>query len=587
MTATLARRGPDGVGVWTAPHIALGHRRLAVPRGGSGEQPMTVATPGGQPAAIVFDGQVYNASVLRHELSALGHPFRTDGDAEVVLRGYLEWGDGLAERLTGMYAFAVWDGRSERLVMVRDRMGARPLYYYPLPGGVLFGSEPKAILAHPRALRAVNAAGMCEIFSGFNRTPGVGIWVGMRDLEHAAIVSVDASGISESGYWRLTAEPHTDDLEATIAKARDLLAECVRQQMPAEDSCCVLLSGGLDSSVLTGIAARIAGERGSKISSCTLDFSGQNEYYSATSEPAKYDMPFARDVAEHAHTEHNEIVLDPSAMADPGIRRACVEARDLPVGFGDRDMSLYLMCSMFRDHAVVALNGDGGGQAFGPYPEKGKDGGQKSDPRQLRRLPLGDDALVDPAFLEAIGRDDYARRRTAAALASAPVLEGESEMDRRVRMSYYLTLMRVPSWATSERRDRISSSCGVEIRTPYYDHRLIQYLFNTPWQMKIFDGMEKSLLRAVGGDLVPDSVRTRKKKGYPSIQHPGYTAMLQQQVGDVLRSGHDVLEFYDREQVRAAVSADPGSMSRSQQFGMERLLDLVIWADIRRPSFNL
>src|SRR6266567_2049194 len=174
MTETMACRGPDDSGTWTARHAALGHRRLAVIDIEGGTQPMTLDTPNG-PLAMVYSGEAYNYTELRDELRRRGHRFRTESDTEVVLHGYLEWGPAVAEHLNGMYAFAIWDARTETLVMIRDRMGIKPFYYYPTPDGVLFGSEPKAILANPAASKVIDAGGLREMLS-FTKTPGEAIW---------------------------------------------------------------------------------------------------------------------------------------------------------------------------------------------------------------------------------------------------------------------------------------------------------------------------------------------------------------------------------------------------------------------------
>lgn len=586
MTRALVRRGPDGSGVWEHPDVLLGHRLRTGERQDEAKQPFSLNTPAGS-VVIVYDGQAYNNAELRRELRRRGHTFLTEDDAETVLRGYLEWGERIPERLNGMYAFAIWDARSRRLVLARDRMGLRPLYFYPRPDGVIFGSEPKAILANPFADRVVDAAGMCEIFSGFNRTPGKAIWTGMRELKPGSVIVVDHAGLRENIYWRLSADPHPDDQQATIEKARALLSECVRRQMPVDGSCCVLLSGGLDSSVITGLVSLHAREQGRRVHTFTVDFVDQDKYFKAHLVPAKPDTPFAHDVTEHLGTDHSDIVLDHDELSDPAVRRACVEARDLPVGFGDRDLSFYLICQVIRQYSGVALSGDGGGQTFGPYQAKPDQRDRKSDPWQLRRIPLQDDSLVDPAFLAAIGRDDYLKQHMASAMSETPMLETDNETDRRVRSSYYISMTRMPHWATAERRDRISASAGLEIRTPYFDHRLIQYLFNTPWPFKAFDGREKSLLRAVGADLLPASVKERKKKGYPGILHVRYTAALQRQVSALISANHPVLDFYSREKVAGAIREDPSSVDRSQQFGMERLLDLAVWHDLRQPTFKL
>ncbi len=193
MTETMACRGPDDRGTWMSGHAALGHRRLAIIDLPGGRQPMSVASPAGS-VALVYSGETYNFAELREELGGRGHRFDTDSDTEVVLHAYLEWGEATAERLNGMYALAIWDGRTQKLVMVRDRMGVKPLYYYPTPDGVLFGSEPKAILANPLAEHTVTLDGLRELFA-FVKTPGQAVWDGMREVEPGTVVTVDARGL--------------------------------------------------------------------------------------------------------------------------------------------------------------------------------------------------------------------------------------------------------------------------------------------------------------------------------------------------------------------------------------------------------
>lgn len=193
MTETMACRGPDDRGTWINGPAGLGHRRLAIIDLPGGRQPMTVATDQGD-VAIVYSGEAYNFTELRRELTGRGHRFVTESDTEVVLHGYLEWGEGVAERLNGMYAFAIWDSRHQKLVMIRDRMGIKPFYYYPTSDGVLFGSEPKAILANPLARAKVTLDGLRELFA-LVKTPGHGFWDGMHEVEPGTVVTVDHGGL--------------------------------------------------------------------------------------------------------------------------------------------------------------------------------------------------------------------------------------------------------------------------------------------------------------------------------------------------------------------------------------------------------
>ncbi|GHI33152.1 hypothetical protein Sdagh_48820 [Streptomyces daghestanicus] len=365
MTETMACRGPDDRGVWAEGPAALGHRRLAIIDLPGGRQPMTAGTPHGT-VALVYSGETYNFTELRRELTGRGHRFTTDSDTEVVLRGYLEWGEALPERLNGMYAFAVWDGRADKLLMVRDRMGIKPFYFHPTADGVLFGSEPKAILANPLARRRVKLDGLRELFTMI-KTPGHAVWDGMREVEPGTVVTVDRDGVRTRRYWELETRPHTDDRDTTVARVRTLLDDIVRRQLVADVPRCTLLSGGLDSSALTALGARQLAGDGEKIRSFAVDFAGQTENFVADELRGTPDTPFVHDVARTSGTDHQDIVLDAQALADPAIREKVVRARDLPAGFGDMDASLHLLFRAIREHSTVALSGESADEVFGGY----------------------------------------------------------------------------------------------------------------------------------------------------------------------------------------------------------------------------
>ncbi len=313
MTQTMACRGPDASGVWTDQHAALGHRRLAVIDLPGGTQPMSVSTPAGD-VAMVYSGEAYNFTELRDELAKAGHRFTTSSDTEVVLRGYLQWGDAVADRLNGMYAFAIWDSRDRKLVMIRDRMGIKPFYFYRTSDGVLFGSEPKAILANPIAKRVVGIDGLRELFAPV-KSPKHALWEGMAEVEPGTIVTVDESGIRERTYWRLESKLHTDDRDTTVAHVRELLDDIVRRQLVADVPECVLLSGGLDSSAITALSAR---ELSDPVRTFSVDFVDQADNFKPDELRPTMDTPYVHDVAKHVGSDHTDIVLDRQPAGGPG-----------------------------------------------------------------------------------------------------------------------------------------------------------------------------------------------------------------------------------------------------------------------------
>ncbi|MEU7179244.1 MULTISPECIES: asparagine synthase (glutamine-hydrolyzing) [Streptomyces] len=541
MTETMACRGPDAGGVWLDTHAAFGHRRLAVIDIDGGKQPMTVEHDGRTLIVTTYSGEVYNYRELRSELESLGHAFRTSSDTEVVLHAYLQWGEAFAERLNGMYAFALWDPRTEELLLIRDRMGIKPLYYYPTPDGVLFGSEPKAILAHPSVHPTVDAEGLAELIT-FTKTPGHAVYKGMHEVRPGHIVRAGRGGVSVKRYWALEAREHTDDLDTTIARVRELLDDIVARQLIADVPLCTLLSGGLDSSAITALSARALAAQGSgPVRSFAVDFTGYTENFKADDLRGTPDGPYAHALAEHVRSDHHDIILDTAALMDRGHRAAVLAARDLPNGFGDGDTSLYLLFKAVREQSTVALSGESADEVFGGYR-------WFHDPASVNadtfpwiaaglsgRFSGGDatrEALLDEGLLAKLDLPGYENRRYREALAEVPYLDSDTGLQRRMREISYLHLTRFVQ-VLLDRKDRASMAVGLEVRVPFCDHRLVEYVFNTPWSMKTFDGREKSLLRAAVRDVLPDLVADRVKSPYPSTQDPRYGEALRAELKEL------------------------------------------------------
>lgn len=588
MTLTMACRGPDAEGVHLDRHAGLGHRRLAVIDVEGGSQPMSVDVDQ-HTVAITYSGEVYNFAELRSELLRRGHRFNTRSDTEVVLHGYLEWGEAVAERLNGMYAFAVWDGRVDKLVLIRDRLGVKPLYYYPTDDGVLFGSEPKAILANALAQRAVDLDGLRELVS-FTQTPGSSVWCGMNEVLPGGIVTVDRTGLREHRYWTLPSRPHTDDLKTTIATVRSLLEDVVERQLVADVPRCTLLSGGLDSSVITAIAAAKLGEHGEKVRSFAVDFTGREDDFIADDLRATTDAPYAREVGAHVGSLHEAVVLNHQDIADPAVRRAVITARDSPLSLGDMDTSLYLLFQAIRRHSTVALSGESADEVFGGYRWFHQPEAQAAATFPWMAVFVsGAKAQVsdrfNPDITAALDLPTYIRDRYADALTEIDRVEGESDHEFRMREMCYLHLTRFVRMLL-ERKDRVSMAVGLEVRVPFCDHRLVEYVYNTPWAMKTFDGREKSLLRAATADMLPQSVLDRVKAPYPATLDPQYTGALLQQCKDLLATDDPVFNLVDRSYVQN-ITRTSGPLPIEVRNGMERVLDLSTWLDIYQPELRL
>jgi asparagine synthase (glutamine-hydrolysing) len=567
MLDTLALRGPDAEGSWADEHALLLFRRLSVIDLAGGAQPMV--SPEG--AVLAYTGEVFNFVALRDELRRWGHEFRTASDSEVVLRAYLQWGERCAERFVGMFAFAVWDPRRRELVLIRDRFGIYPLYYARISSGWVFGSEPKAVLAHPSLRAEVDLDGLRQLLS-FAPTPGESVYRGVREVLPGSVVRFTEAGVISWRYWRLAARPHTDDLPATIRRVRELLEESVAGQVVAHVPWCVQLSGGLDSSALAALATRAAGE---PIATYSLDFAGHSERFKAGELYASPDAPFAAEMVKWLRSEHTEVVLDSDQLLDEGARRGVVRALDMPAPGGEMYTSLYLMASVVRQRHTVTLSGDAADEIFGGFVWYHDEWYRNSitfpwlltSHRMELLTGLLDRELVKRLDLEVWSSDHY-----GTALAEVETLPGESALDRRMRRMTYVNLTRYLR-VVLDRKDRMAMASALEGRVPYADHRLVEYVYNTPWAMRSFDGREKSLLRAAVKDLLPQSVLERVKAPFPTTQDPAYAAGLRAKLADLLADRESpAWQLLDRQRVAEAVQG-PQACAR---LGVTRLsLDLA------------
>lgn len=587
MVGALAPRGPDEEGTWLDRRVALGVRRLSVVDLAGGRQPMTCERDGSLIAAIAYTGEVFNFEELRRELEGRGHRFRTASDTEVVLNAYVEWGVRCAERLNGMFAFAVWDERSQELVLFRDRFGIYPLIYAETATGLIFGSEQKALLAHPLIHPSVGLDDLREIMSDA-ATPDQAGYNQMRALAPGEYLRVSRAGVRRDKYWTLTPHEHRDDLPTTIATVRELLEDIVARQLVADVPVCTLLSGGLDSSALTALAGRELTRLGkdSELRSFAIDFEGHEDNFNTEENLREApDGPYADELAAAVGSDHRRVVLAPSELDDPVNRGIVLRARDLPTPWGDLYTSLYLLCREVRQHSTVAIGGDGSDEMFGGYPWAHTPPQQYADTfpwvAMAKTYPPLDraetDALLDPSLRRELDLDSYAADRYREALAEIEHLPGSSPTDRRRRELTYLDLTRYLR-IIIDRTHRMGMAAGLESRVPFCDHRLVEYVYNVPWEMKSFDGREKSLLRAAVKDLLPEGVLSRKKAGYPITEDPAYDQALIDRLRHLLSYDAPIREMLNEPAARACVAGANGSSSEPiSRSSIEMVVHLNDW----------
>ncbi|MBC3839443.1 asparagine synthase (glutamine-hydrolyzing) [Streptacidiphilus sp. 4-A2] len=529
-------------------------------------------------AAITFDGVLYNTAQLRSALAADHRAGALDTDADLVLHGYLRWGCAVAERLEGLFAFALWDPEASELVLCRDRFGVKPLSYLPLPDGALFASETFALAAHPLVDNELDAQGLCSALAQVRR-PGHSVLRAVREVRPAHLVRLRPDGVSEHRYWALQARPHTEGLPATISTARGLLDEAIAREADARPAA-VLLSGGLDSSALTGLVAE---RTGAAPRTFTVSFGD-----TAASVP---DRPFAQAVVEQLGCDHREILVDPATLTDRRTLDAVLAAKDFPSPFGDKNLTPYLFYRQVAAHTPVALSGEAADAVFGGLISE-----EERASTEHRTFPwieraqafglangIGND-LFDQGLLRDIGFADFCAERYQEARQEVPHLPGAPADDRRAREIDHLHMTRLYEQAVNH-SERLAAAAGLQVRFPFSDHRLYGYLYNVPWRMKSFDGRDKSLLRTIARDLLPASVLDRPKVPFPITYHAGYKQSLADRLRVVLDDRDaPVRPLLDLPKARQ-IADDPRRLDRGGWLGRadtEMVLQLDSWLRTRR-----
>jgi asparagine synthase (glutamine-hydrolysing) len=564
MVGAMAARGPDEEGIWRGEHALLGFRRLVAGTSDTGAQPFEVHADGRLLGAVVFDGEVYNAGELRADLTGRGHRFTGGAVAELLFHAYLEWGSGFVTRLVGMYAIALWDEREQQAILVRDRVGLKPLFYAETEAGAVFASERKALLVHPWLRAVVDADGLRELMA-YAGTPGHAVFKGMRAVKPASFVRIGATGISEHQYWAPETREHEDDMDATVATVRGLLEQTM--SLPTFAVPDVLLSGGVDSSTLTAFVSRRPPE-GASVRTYTVRFGDDREEFQANEVWHSPDLPYVREMVDACHTDHTEIVLRTADLLDPLARTAVLRAKEIPNPLGNMNTSYYLFLREVGRRTSSVLQGDGADSFFGGMGWVHHPGVVKSKNLPWVALAALDagaptaglgGGMLKPGLLDKLDIPGYSAQRYRETVSQVEHLPGESDTERVMRD---LFMIHLKNWLGTllPHDETIAMSAGLEMRLPFTDHRLTEYVYNIPWSMKTRDKREKGLLRAAVADLLPQSILDRQKSPYPVPQDAGYPAALCAELSRMIsRPDTAISEFVDSDAVRET-AANPAAL---------------------------
>ena len=587
MIKTLTRRGPDSEGKYISNNVIFGHRRLIVvdPKGGS--QPMTKFFHG-RKYTIVYNGELYNTEDLRKELVNDGFGFQSYSDTEVLIASYINWGIDCVNKLIGIFAFAVFDEYKREVFLARDQMGVKPLFYSICNDEFIFGSEIKTILAHPSVKAEIDKEGLTEIFGlGPATIPGSGVFKNIKEVAPANCLLISRDNtIKVWEYWTVKAEEFKETAEEAINHTRELLCDAIKRQLVGDVPLCTFLSGGLDSSAISAIAAKEFNKRGKVLTTYSINYEDNEKYFKANLFEPNSDEYFAEKMAGFIGSEHKKVILNHSDLAL--ALKDAVLSRDLP-GMADIDSSLLLFCKEIRNDFVVGLSGECADEIFGGYPWFTHDDMFYLDTFPWSRFVSSRIGILNDKIKD-IPVQELVQHQYRKSLNKVPHTDNESRRDFRMKEVSYLNL----KWFMVNllnRKDRVSMYNSLEVRVPFADIRLVEYAFNMPADIKLYKGREKGLLRASLEGILPHEIIYRKKSPYPKTHNPVYTDIVCKMMNEIMEDKTSPIhEIIDDDTVKRIIETK-GASYKSPWYGQlmtgPQLLAYLIQVNTWLKEYNV
>ena len=592
MTDELYKRGPDEEGHYLKEHVALGHKRLIVIDPDGGKQPMIERYSFGE-YVITYNGQIYNTKELKQTLSENGFVFNTNSDTEVLLKSYIHYGNNVVHHLNGIFSFAIWNSSTEELFLARDHFGVKPLFYTILNDNFIFASELKAIFKFPNVLKILDKQGISELFGiGPAHTSGFTVYKNIFEIKPSHFAIYNKTGLHIERYWKLKSKPHTENFEDTCSHLKYLIDDSINRQLVSDVPLCTFLSGGLDSSILTKLIGNYRKSNGlSPISTYSVDYVDNDKNFVKSDFQPNSDNYYINLMTENSYSTNQKVVLDTPALAD-ALEDAMI-ARDIP-GMADVDSSLLLFCKTVKQEHTVTLMGECADEIFGGYPWFFREDALKSGTFPWSIAVSERQHILNPSIAEKIDLKNYIDYRYNESLAEVETLDSDSIETAEKRKISYLTI----NWFMQtllERGDRMGMYSGLEIRVPFCDYRIAEYMWNVPWEIKALNGREKGLLRYVFKDVLPKEIVERKKSPYPKTHNPTYLAKVKSMLSEIMsNSNAPINSLLNRDYILEIIETDGKAFSRPW-FGqlmtgpqlMAYLCQVNMWLEKYKPIIEI
>ena len=592
MNESISKRGPDEDGYYYEEHVCLGHKRLIVVDPDGGKQPMS-AMKDGNLYTIVYNGQLYNTKDLRSELEENGFTFDSYSDTEVLLKSFIFWKYDVVKKLNGIFSFAIWNSKKNELFLARDHFGVKPLFYTIYNNTLVFASEIKALFKYPGIEAKLDEQSIAELFGiGPARTAGLGIFKNIYEIKPAHFGIFNENGLHIERYWKLESKVHTDNLGKTCDNVRFLLEDSISRQLVSDVPLCTFLSGGLDSSIITLYASKYCKKHNlPPLNTYSVDYVDNDKNFVKTDFQPNSDNYYINLMTEKLNTNHHTVILDTPELAS-ALEDAMI-ARDFP-GMADVDSSLLLFCKNVKQDATVSLTGECADEIFGGYPWFFRADALNSNTFPWSIAITERQNLLNPQIASKVNLKNYIDYRYQESLNEVDILDEDSMETAEKRRISHLTL----NWFMQtllDRSDRMAMYNGFELRVPFCDYRLAEYVWNIPWEMKALHGREKGLLRYIMKDLLPEEIVDRKKSPYPKTWNPTYLATVKDMLTKIMNdSNAPINNLLNRNYILEILETDGKAFTRPW-FGqlmtgpqlMAYLCQVNMWLERYNPSIEI
>ena len=592
MTEKISHRGPDEDGIYTSENIALGHKRLIVIDPEGGKQPMIEKYSFGE-FAITYNGQIYNVKELRQILIENNFTFNTRSDTEVLLKAFIHFGHDVVHHINGIFSFAIWNSKTRELFLARDHFGIKPLFYTIAGDSLIFASELKAIFEYPGVKKILNNQGISELLGiGPAHTPGITVYENIFEIKPAHYAIFNKSGLHIEKYWELKSKAHTENFETTCKHVKDLLEDSIKRQLVSDMPICTFLSGGLDSSIISKYTSDYLKKNNLEpLDTYSVDYVDNDKNFVKSDFQPNSDGYYINLMTKYIKSNPHHILLDTPELAK-SLEDAMI-ARDIP-GMADVDSSLYLFCKEVKKEKTVTIMGECADEVFGGYPWFFRNDALNSGTFPWSIAINERQQILNPEIAKKIDLKSYIDFKYNESLQNVEILNEDSKETAEKRKISYLTI----TWFMQtliERADRMSMANGFEVRVPFCDYRLVEYMYNVPWEIKALNGREKGLLRHIMKGILPDEIIERKKSPYPKTHNPTYLKTVKEMLTKIMNNKNAPINILlNRNYILEILETDGKTFSRPW-FGqlmagpqlMAYLCQVNMWLEKYNPEIKI